>query len=190
VVTGGVADDLMSPPGAPSLAVMVTPFKSPPLELYRTGAKVTTVETMREMPTVKSLNYIGAVMATQKAKKAGAIEAVYKDAEGWVSEGTRSNLFALQGQTLITPEKDVLNGITRNVVMAIVQQQMQGEIEMAMGTLHYDELIAADEVFITSSGKDVLPIVAVDEHEIGDGKPGAVSVKLVRLFEDYVKEYR
>ena len=189
IVTGGVAQDLITPPDAPSLAVMVMPFKARPPELYANGVKVITFEAVREMPTVKKLNYIGAVMAMQKAKKANAFDAIYKDVEGWISEGTRANLFAVRGQKLITPEKDVLNGITRNVFMEIATNQMADEVEVVLGELHYDELITADEVFITSSGAAGLPIVQVDEHQIGDGKPGPVTLKLQDLFRVYIDDY-
>jgi len=189
IVTGGVADDLITPQSAPSLVVMVMPFKAKSPELYANGVKVITFEVTREMPTVKNLNYIGAVMAMQQAKKAGAFDAVYKDTEGWISEGTRANLFAVRGQQLITPEKDVLNGITRNVFMEIAQNQMADEVEVVLGELHYSELITADEVFITSSGVDGLSVVQVDEHQIGDGKPGAVTLKLQKLLRAYVSDY-
>lgn len=183
IVTGGASPNFMTPPDQPTLAVMIDPVANYAPAEYEQGAKLVTVDMARFLPTVKSLNYITAIMAMKTASQAGAIEALYRNAAGFVSECTRSNLFAVRGQQLITPNEDVLFGITRAVVLEIAGDSL----EIVEGALHYDDLLACDEVFITSSTKEVLPIVQIDGHVIGAGKPGPQTRKLGELFHTYVQ---
>lgn len=183
VVTGGPSDDFMTPHSQPSLVVMITPIKINVAAQQAQGAKVTTVVMERILPTVKSINYMGAVMAVEEAKRQGAVEAIYRTPDGRLTEGTRANLFALRGNQLITPKAEVLAGITRAVVMEIAED----DFEVVEGSLFYDALPSYDELFITSSTKEILPIIQVDEQPIGNGKPGPKTQKLIDLFRTYVE---
>jgi branched-chain amino acid aminotransferase len=183
IVTGGASPNFMTPPERPTLVVMIDAVANYAPAEYEQGAKLVSVEMARFLPTVKSLNYIAAIMAMKTASQAGAIEALYRNSAGFVSECTRSNLFALRGRQLITPNQDVLFGITRAVVLEIAGDSL----EIVEGALHYDDLLACDEVFITSSTKEVLPIVVIDGHVIGAGKPGPQTRKLGELFYTYVR---
>jgi branched-chain amino acid aminotransferase len=183
IVTGGSSPNFMTPLGTPSLVVMVEPVTPSPPEEYERGAKLVSVEMARFLPRVKSLNYIGAIMAMQEADRAGAVEALYRDAAGEVSECTRSNFFAFYGDRLVTSHENVLFGITRAVVMEIAADSF----EVVEATLRYDEVLTADELFITSSTKEILPVVQVDQHRIAQGRPGPRTQKLQNLFRSYVQ---
>lgn len=183
VVTGGASPNFMTPQGRPSLVVMVEPVAPNPPEEYEHGARLISVEMARFLPRVKSLNYIGAIMAMKEADRAGAVEALYCDAAGEVSECTRSNFFAFYGDRLVTPRDNVLLGITRAVVMEIAADSF----EVVESALRYDEVLAADELFITSSTKEILPIVQVDQQRIGQGRPGPRTQRLGDLFRAYVR---
>jgi len=185
VVTGGPSPDFMTPQGTPSLVVMITPLSSSPAQAQAQGVKIITVETERIMPTVKSINYMGAVIAVEAAKAQGAVEAVYRTKEGLVTEGTRANLFAIKGRQLLTAKAEVLIGITRAVVLEIAED----DFEIVEGPLAYADLIngGVDELFITSSTKEILPVVQVDDVQIGNGQPGALTQKLIALFHTYVE---
>ncbi len=185
VLTGGPSDDLMTPHHQPSIVVMITPIKSSVTAQQAQGVKVTTVAMDRILPTVKSINYMGAVMAVEAAKRQGAVEAIYRTADGRLTEGTRANLFVLRGKQLITPKTEVLAGITRAVVLEIAED----DFEVQESDIFYTELASYDEVFITSSTKEILPVVQVDDLQIGDGKPGSRTLKLVDLFRTYVERY-
>ncbi|MEZ4672718.1 MAG: aminotransferase class IV [Caldilineaceae bacterium] len=139
------------------------------------------------LPTVKSINYMGAIMAVEAAKAQGAVEAVYRTPDGLLTEGTRANLFVFKGNQLITAQKDVLAGITRAVVFEIAED----DFEVIEGTVHYDDIIngVVDEIFITSSTKEILPVVQVDDYQIGNGKPVPKTEKLLALFHTYVENY-
>jgi branched-chain amino acid aminotransferase len=187
VATGGPSSDFMTPEGNPSLMVMITPLTSSQETAQARGVKITTVEMDRVLPTVKSINYMGAVMAVEAAKRQGAVEAIYRTREGLITEGTRANLFVFKGDQLITAEQDVLAGITRAVVLEIASD----DFEVHQGPVYYEDLRsgAVDEVFITSSTKEILPVVQVDEIQIGNGKPGPKTQKLLALFHSYVENY-
>lgn len=182
VVTGGVSSDLMTPDGTPGLVIMLSPVKSPSTEEYSRGCKVKTVVMARERPTVKSLNYIGAIKAVEEVKKEGAVEAVYRTADGEVTEGTRANFFIFIGRKLITPREGVLLGITRKAVLELARD----EFEVFEEPVRYDELRKADEAFLTSTTKEILPVTRVDDITIGTGKPGPNTLRLLALFREAV----
>lgn len=183
VVTGGPSDNFMTPQGKPSLVVMVHPITPLPERYYTNGCKATTTLVERTMATVKSLNYIGAIMAMEEASKRGAVEALYLDAQDRLTEGTRANLFVFRGNLLITPREGVLKGITRQAILDIVTS----EFEVVEGPIHYQDLSEFDEAFITSTTKEVLPIVQIDEHVIGSGKPGPHTQRVIELFREHVQ---
>jgi branched-chain amino acid aminotransferase len=116
-----------------------------------------------------------------------AIEAVYVDRNGYMLEGTTSNFFAFIGDTLVTPPCNrVLPGITRQVVLGLAEK----EYTMIERELHKDEVRLIDEAFITSSVREIVPIVAIDSIKLGTGKPGPRTQKILELFRDYTNSYR
>ncbi len=182
VVTGGPSPDLMMPGQRPSLAVMIEPISPPPARQYAEGVGVTTTHMARILPTVKSLNYLGAILAVVEARKADAVEAIYRTPDGLVTEGTRSNLFIFREGKLLTPETGILPGITRQVVLEIAA----GEYTVVKTDLTYDDLLGADEVFITSTTKEIVPVVKVDGQVVGGGRPGEYTQDLMERFRAYV----
>ena len=183
VVTGGPSTNFMTPQGKPSLMVMVHPVAPYPASYYSQGSKAVSTLIERTMATVKSLNYIGAIMAMNDAEKTGAVEAIYLDAHDRLTEGTRANLFVVRGERLITPREGVLKGITRQVVMEIATN----DFEVVEHPIHYHELSLIDEAFLTSTTKEILPVVQIDEHVIGTGKPGPKTQRIIELFNAYVQ---
>lgn len=182
VVTGGESASYLMPEEKPSLFVMVTPLNLPSQAIFDSGANLITVQGDRFLPTVKSINYIGAIVALKRAKQAGAVEALYVSADGSITECTTSNFFAFKGDTLITPEKGVLDGITRAAALEVADDLYRIEYR----NLRYDELAEVDEAFITSTTKEILPIVRVDEIVIGDGVPGARTQRLMAMLHKLV----
>ena len=183
IVTGGAADDFMTPQQRPTLIVMVNPIGIPAPEQQSHGVKVITTRIERMMPTVKSLNYITAIMAMQAARRVGAVEAIYRTADDRITEGTRANFFIFRDNRLITPQTDVLGGITRDVVLEIAGD----DFEVVEAPLFYADLATCDEAFLTSSTKEILPVTQIDDLTIGQGKPGPNTRKLLELFSAYVK---
>jgi branched-chain amino acid aminotransferase len=166
---------------------MVSSVKEMPVEWYSDGAKVITSHVERFMPGAKSINYIPAILCQREARMQQAIEAVYVDRNGYMLEGTTSNFFAFFGDTLVTPPCNrVLPGITRQVVLGLAEK----EYTMIERELHKDEVRLIDEAFITSSVREIVPIVAIDSIKLGTGKPGPRTQKILELFRDYTNSYR
>ena len=185
LVTGGSSMDSISPDGKPRLMVMVTPVFVAPKWWYSDGVKVITTAYERFLPTAKTINYIPAIMALKTAYEADAIEAIYLNSSDHVLEGTTSNLFAVIDDHIVTPKSGVLSGITRQVTIQISQPLYHVE----MRDITRDELLQAQEVFLTSSNKEVAPVVQVDDHVIADGKPGAHTRQIIKAFAEYTAQY-
>lgn len=181
IVTGGDSEDTMTQSGDPRLIVLVAPLPIMPESWYENGVKVITHCAERFMPEAKTLNYVPAVIALKKAQAQGAADALYLDRSRRVLEGTTTNVFAFFGDTLVTPDADVLRGVTREVVLEIA-----GDLyDVQKRDLTFDELRYADEVFMTSSNKEVCPISQVDDFLIGAGRPGAHTLRLLENFRTF-----
>jgi branched-chain amino acid aminotransferase len=181
VVTGGYSIDLITPLGKPSLMVLINPVSEYPVDYYERGIKVITVAMERSLSNAKTLNYISAIMALQQAKQQNAVEALYMNQAKQVWEGTTTNFFIFQGSKLITPNENILKGITRDVVLEIAKNQF----EIVEKPIDYSDLNHCDAAFITSSTKEIMPVVQVDDIVIADGKIGENTQILMKLFNNY-----
>ena len=182
IVTGGSSPDFMTLQGRPRLLVLVSELPAQPPEWYTAGVKITTMYSRRVLPGAKSINYLSATVALKRARELGAVESVYVDHAGLVFECTTSNIFAFVDETLVTPGRKMLAGITRGVVLELARTMYP----VAVRDLELRELTAAEEVFITGTNKGVVPVVQVDEVMIGDGKPGARTLALRHALESRV----
>lgn len=184
IVTGGPSANGLMPLGESRLLVMVTPATPIPPQHYAHGVKVITERIERYIPDAKTLNYIPAIKAMKRATREGAVEAIYVDREGLALEGTTTNLFAFYGDTLVTPQTGILPGITRNVVLRLARALFAVEER----TIPLAELLKADEVFISASNKQIMPVVQVDESTIADGGVGARTRRVMDAFGDLTGE--
>ncbi len=182
IVTGGDSENFLMPGDQPRLLVYVEPLKPLPQAWYTDGVKVITVQEERYLPGAKSLNYIPAILALKQAKRENAVEALYTDRDGNVREGTTTNLFAFYGNNVVTPQTDILPGVTRGRVMEILADSYT----VTERPLPYEELLQADEVVITAANKQVVPVVQLDEHIYNNGAVGPHSQRLMATFEAYV----
>jgi branched-chain amino acid aminotransferase len=185
VYTGGISPDGVTPQGNGILMVMVTPKLQLPDWWYTEGATVATVAMERFIPTSKSTNYLNAVFAQQIAKKQGAIEAIYIDSRNRVLEGTTTNIFGFKGSTLVTPPDGILPGITRSVVLDLAKDTYNVDLRH----IDLDELKAFDEIFISASNKEIVPIIRVNDMIVADGKPGPRTRTIMTMFREYTDAY-
>jgi len=183
--TGGVSSDGVSPEGNGKLIVMVTPKHGLPDSWYTDGAKVCTVDSERFIPGSKSINYLGAVMAQQEAKKENGIEAIYVDRNNRILEGTTTNIFFFKGNEIHTPKDTILPGITRSVILKLAETNFK----VIERDINKDEIGDFEEVMITASNKEVVPVIAIDDVTIGSGKVGPSVSKMMTLFRDYTTKY-
>lgn len=184
VLTGGSSPDCFLPAGRPRLLVMVTPLVPPPEAWYRDGVEIITTPYSRYLPGAKSINYIPAIHAMQGARRQGAVEVLYVKPDGRVTECTTSNLFAVVGGRLLTPETDLLPGITRQVLLGL-----DLPLPAQIADLSLDALHAAEEVFLTASNKEVVPVVGIDQRPVADGRPGKRTREAMDRFRDYTTRY-
>lgn len=179
LLTGGEADGgIEHVPGRETFYIWATPAEPLPVGWHEQGAGLVTHEHQRFMPHAKTINYITAVTLQKTRKDWGAAEILYH-ARGNMLECATSNAFIVNGGTIITPREDILHGITRLVALKLAREAGY-PVEERSVTL--DELFAADEAFITSSFKDIVPIVSVDGKMIGSGAPGPVTRDLMARF--------
>ncbi len=181
LVTGGPSADFITPQGKARMAIMIAPVSQYPPAWYADGAKIVTATHNRTIPAAKSIDYTRAIMVLSEARRKGAIEVVYMDSLGRVREGTTSNLFVFQGDTLVTPGENILHGITRQKILELAENRFPVQIR----DITRAELASADEAFITSSNRKIVPIVQVDKDTIANGKPGAHTRALMQAYEEF-----
>ncbi len=170
LVTGGYSDDGVMPSGKPVLAVLITPLAERDMERFARGVKVITSHLERITPGAKTANYVVAIRSLKEAVRHHASDALFVNEQGHVLEGTRSNFFVFRGDVLITPREGILFGVTRNMVLQLAQDRFALEERPVL----LDELSQVDEAFLTSSSKEITPVVQIDDLIIGGGKPGPV----------------
>src|SRR5262245_25419822 len=175
----------------PSVIIIAGKIQLYPPEVYQKGMEIVTVPTVRNLhsalnPAIKSLNYLNNVLAKIEANNAGCEEAIMLNAEGFVSECTGDNIFILKQGRLLTPplSAGALYGITRLVVMEIARDS---GLEVSEANLTRHDMFNADEVFLTGTGAELVPIVKIDGRAIGNGKPGTVTQKLVAQYRALTK---
>lgn len=183
IVTGGNSPDGFNPGEKPNFMIINHEMKIWDNKLFSKGASLISDEYMRPFPLVKSTNYFNAVRLTPKMKKYKAVDVLYHF-DKKVHETSRANIFMVKNEKIYTPNKNVLEGITRKRFIKAVAS----EYELGYKPFSFKKLLKADEVFITSTTKDVMPIVKIDKHKIGKGKTGKVCKKLIKLFNR--KEYQ
>ena len=185
LITGGDSVDSITPGEKPRLLVMVEPVKEFPSQWYEEGVKVITTDITRCVPGAKSIDYIQAILALNNARNTGAAESLYVDIQERILEGTTSNIFAVINGQLVTPQDEILPGVTRDVVLDIVSPVFSPQLRAISRT----EIYTADEVFLTSSNKEILPVSQIDDVVIGTGKPGEITREIQQLFRDYAEQY-
>lgn len=186
VLTGGSSSNGFMPGGESRLLVMVKPLQTLPAETYTHGASAATIEQARDLPEAKTINYIPGITAQIKARQSvpDAIEAIYI-VDGKVIEGTRSNIFMRAGDRWATPGRGLLPGITRAEVIKLLEAADMLEIR----DVTLEEFYAADEIFLTSSTKEIVPIARLDKQTIGSGMPGEHSKRLMRRWREMTDAY-
>ncbi|HWI66062.1 MAG TPA: branched-chain-amino-acid transaminase [Symbiobacteriaceae bacterium] len=159
-----------------------------PPEVYTVGMKVISVGTRRNpvdtlSPQIKSLNYLTGIMAKISAINLGYPEVIMLNSQGYVCEGTGDNIFIIKKGKIVTPPAHlgILPGITRDSVMQMARD-LGYTVEEGVFTLH--DVYTADEMFLTGTAAEVIPVISADSRTIGDGKPGAITTKLIGRFRE------
>ncbi len=194
VVTRGVGNLGLNPAlcKKPSVIIIAATIALYPEEVYRNGLTIVTCATRRVSaaalsPAVKSLNYLNNVMARIEANLAGADEALMLNEAGNIAECTADNVFIIKKGQIFTPpiSAGALRGITRSVVFEIADELGMKITETEI-TRH--DVFIADECFLTGTAAEVIPVIKADGRVIGDGKPGALTGRIIARFRELVRE--
>lgn len=167
----------------PTFYITAEQWESLPKEYYDKGAKLVTYNHLREMPEHKTTNYIQAVNLQAWRKEEKAVEILYVH-DGEVLECATSNICLVKDGAIITPAENVLGGITLKAVLELVEKASY-KIEKRL--VYEEELKTADEIFITSSFKDIVPIVKIDDFTVGSGTIGPITKDLMAKFAEIIK---
>ncbi|MEI6288598.1 MAG: aminotransferase class IV [bacterium] len=195
VLTGGVSQNGFNyNPKTPTLFILIEKLEDLPRSLYENGAKLTTLEYQRDLPSAKIINYQMGIKSNHLKAKNNALEILYTK-KGKVLEGVGSNIFIFKKNTLITPKDNILLGTTRNFVIKLATANHPSPLlgkdgkpfKVEEREVSVKELLGADECFITSITKDILPIVQIDDKKISHGKVGENTKKLMTAFAVYAK---
>jgi branched-chain amino acid aminotransferase len=190
VVSRGVGDLGLDPRKCkePTVAIIVDKIQLFPPELYDTGVKTIIASTRKNHvaalnPNIKSLNYLNNIMAKIEAVNAGVSEAFLLNQEGYITEGTADNFFLVKNGVVKTPPANagILKGITRDV---IVENAKKLNIPIEEVNLTNFEVYSADEIFLSGTGAEMIPVIEVDQRVIGNGQPGPVYRTLLKALRE------
>jgi D-alanine transaminase len=185
-VTRGVAkrDHAFPADAVPTVFIMANPLVNPPQELVERGAPaVTAVDDRWLHCDIKSISLIGNCLLRQVSADVGAVETIlFRD--GQLTEASASNVFVVKGGVILSPAKSrlILPGITYDVIVELAQA---AGLPLEFRDISEAEVRAADELWVTSSSKEVLAIVALDGKPVGSGKPGAMFARMHGLYQEF-----
>lgn len=184
VLTGGYSGDGYAP-ATPNLVIVQSPLPKYPSSKYDNGVKLMLHEYHRTLPEAKSINYIMGINLLPQMQDAGAEDILFHFG-GNIHETTRANFFIVKNDdTIVTAGEGILGGVTRRKVIEIARQHYRVEAR----NLALEELQTAKEAFLTSSTKNIMPVVQVDDTTIGQGKPGAVTQRLMAFLKAEIERY-
>jgi len=193
VVTRGPGDLGLDPRkcSRPTVFIITDKIALYPKEFYEHGLELVIVSTNRNLvealdPRIKSLNYLNNILAKNEAIEAGTEEAIMLTHEGYVAECTGDNIFIVKDGQVRTPPVDIgaLDGITKNAVIDLCEETGLPFQETLMKK---DDLYEADEVFLTGTAAEIVPVIKIDSRRIGNGKPGKMTLRLIELFRRLTK---
>ena len=194
VVTRGIGSLGLNPftCETPLVFIIADNIQLYPEELYEKGMKIISATTVRNHPLaippqIKSMNYLNNILAKIEALDYDVPEAIMYNHEGYVAEATGDNVFIVRKGIIYTPpaEAGALEGITREVVIRLAKKE---GIEVVEKNLTRFDLYIGDELFLTGTAAEVIPVVVMDKRAIGTGKPGPVTQRLAEEFHRRTRE--
>jgi branched-chain amino acid aminotransferase len=187
---GALTYDLRATPH-PSTVIIVKPQIDPEPEAYEKGVRVVIVDIVRNHPAsvnpmIKSNNLMNSALAMQAALRSNAFEGIMRNYRGELSECTTANVFIVKNDVALTPplEAGLLPGITREFLFDVGKEV---GVDVREQVLREEDLFDADEAFLTSTTRELVPIVTVNDRTIGSGKPGPITWRLLTEFRRFAK---
>jgi branched-chain amino acid aminotransferase len=152
-----------------------------PDHFFHKGIKLSLYNHQRELPQVKSINYLTGLFLQPKLKEWGSDYVLYHD-DQFIRESDRANFFLVDSEgVLVTPENKILHGITRKKILLLASQH---QIPFKIKEIELNELATCNEAFLSNTTAKIIPICKIDGRDIGGGSPGPVTLKIMRLFQE------
>lgn len=183
IIISGGSSGTLALAKVPTIVIIVDSRIPCPSEDYANGVRVLLSEFERYEPQAKTSNYVEAIRIFTSAPS--DVDEVIYFSENMIREGTRCNIFALINGTLTTPKTRVLEGITRGVILNELRLSVPAEAR----DFTVQELMSASEVFITATGKEVMPVTIINDTPVEDGTVGDVTKEVMTKFRDYFEAY-
>ena len=176
---------------APTMVIVAKPFHDYPVAYYEQGVSVAIVATRRNHPlalppSIKGTNFLNNILAKVEAIQARVYEGIMLNWEGYVAEGTISNIFMVKKGVLYTPHLDtgILEGVTRDLVLRLAKRK---KIPVKEAMLRPKDLMTSNECFITNTTMEIMPVTTIDKKKIGKGIPGPVTAALHQAYQKEVR---
>lgn len=177
----------------PTTIIQAKPFAGHPQEHYQHGIRASLVQVCRNAsrtidPSIKSLNFLNNILAMQEALRADAQEAVMLSTDGWVCEGSVSNIFWVRNGVLKTPDLRVglLAGVTREAVLEIARQE---GLAVEEGYFPPEDLLGATEAFVTNTTYEVMPVTSLGQAPVNNGQVGEITRVLLQKYREKIPEF-
>lgn len=171
-------------PGHPDVSIALEEFLPPDPEIYTQGVRVRTIGALRtHHPQAKTTDFIATSRRLYREMPSDAYERLMVDEDGRILEGLTSNFFALKEGAVYTAGHDVLEGVTRGIVIELAARLLPVRLE----SVRQDEVARLSEAFITSSSREIVPVVAIDDVTIGDGRPGPITRRLLETYRSQIR---
>lgn len=183
IIISGGSSGTLTLAETPTIVIIVEPRMVCPQKDYANGVRILLTEFNRYEPQAKTTNYVHAVRVMKAA--AYDVDEIIYFSDNMVREGTRCNIFALVGGALVTPRTGILGGVTRGVILKDLELSIQVEAR----DFTIQELLSATEVFITATGKEVMPVTKVNDLPVGDGAVGDVTKEVMSEFKNFFESY-
>jgi branched-chain amino acid aminotransferase len=177
ILTGGVSQNGFTPENKTQLIILIDRYERTEINIYTRGVNIITHKYRRQIPKCKTNNYTEAIKILKNSQ---AFEVLYYS-ESQVFECSRSNIFALIKGELLTPKDNILQGITRKVVL----EALKLPLPILKANFTLSELLDADEVFITKSNDEIIPVIKIDNKVIGDGEVGEITKSVMKVFAEF-----
>jgi branched-subunit amino acid aminotransferase/4-amino-4-deoxychorismate lyase len=181
-LTGGISHSMYQEEN-PTIMIVIGSYIRPPASYYENGVKAKAVKYERQFYEAKTTNYIEAIKVLSENKDNGITEVIYYN-DSQVFEGGGCNVFAVIDNKLVTPKSNIVEGITRNVLLKILKLDIPIEVR----DFTFNELVNASEVFLTGSSKEIRGVVNIDGKDIGSGKVGEITKEASRQYKEYISK--
>ena len=179
VLTGGPSPDGMHfDPATPTFFILTHDLTPPPASVYETGAKLLTKRYSREVPEAKTTNYLTMLRHRGEIADEGALDLLYHDGE-FIAEAASASFYIVTDGIVRAPHSDVLWGTVGSLMLELAAV----DHEVVLGVVSLEDAFGADEAFLTSTTRGVVPIVQLDDHVIGDGTVGPITRELMAAWE-------